>query len=84
MMRATTRKQRVFYMILRGGDCGAAAEAIATLPVAAKDEAKKKALMKELDAFTRQEDSRDLRAQRAREVLANKLDKLAIEKKLVK
>jgi len=77
--RSTKLKSLVIAMLRNGRSCSIAAEALARLPVAAKDAAKKKALIQEVKGLDRQETAWYRRMRAA----ADRLDRLPIEKKLV-
>jgi hypothetical protein len=80
VMRSTTLKRLVLGMVRNAQDMNIAAEALARLPVVAKDEPKKRALVKEVRALAGQ----DAALYRRMRACADRLDKLPIEKKLVK
>lgn len=80
MMRSATRKRRLVAQLQNGRVFDGIDEVLATLPVARKDEAKKRALVRGLRALTRLE---TIWYQQVR-ALADRLDKLPIKKKLVK
>ena len=79
-MRSATRKRALISVLRNGGHCDGLETPLATLPVAASDEAKKRALVRELKDIARLEE----RLYRRKRTLADKLDQLPVEKKLLK
>ncbi len=80
MMRSSTRKRRLVSLLRRGRYYFGLEDDVASLPVTAKDEVKKNALVRALKVFSRQETAL---YQRAR-ALAEMLERLPVENKLLK
>ena len=79
-MRSTTRKRRLVGLLRAGRIYDGIDTMLATLPVSASEETKKKALVKELKDIATQEET----LYRRMRTLADELDRLPVEKKLLK